>query len=103
MLTAPEDCLVDVSLAIKQRLERAKITQQLGESDDGLRFRILEPARLPLRPVRPNFWRIGFFALILGVFVGFGAVFAAEYLDQSFQSAEDLQLALALPVVWLEC
>ena len=84
---------------LQERLERAKITQRLGESDDGLKFKILEPARLPLKPVKPNLWKIGFFALLLGVFVGMATVFVAEYLDQSFQSAEDLQLALALPVL----
>jgi hypothetical protein len=37
--------------------------------------------------------------LLLGIFVGAGVAFVAEYLDQSFQSADDLQATLALPVV----
>ena len=81
------------------RLERAKVTQRLGDSDEGTKFKILEPARLPLRPVRPNMLKIFFFSLFLGVFVGAGIAFAAEYLDQSFQSAEEVQAALELPVV----
>jgi len=84
---------------MRQRMERAKITQRLGESDEGTKFKILEPARLPLRPVRPNLQKLFFLALLLGMFVGAGAAFAAEFLDRSFQSAEDLQATLTLPVI----
>lgn len=84
---------------MQQRLERAKVTQRLGESDEGTKFKILEPARLPLRPVRPNLVKIFFFSLLLGAFVGAGCAFVAEYLDQSFQSAEECQAALELPVI----
>ena len=84
---------------LQQRLERAKISQRLGDSDEGLKFKILEPARLPLRPIKPNLWKIFFFGLLFGSFVGIGVAFVAEYLDQSFQTAEDLQAALELPVI----
>lgn len=84
---------------LKQRLEQANLTQRLGESDEGLKFKILEPARLPLKPVKPNMVKVLFFALLLGIFVGAGVAFAAEYLDQSFQSAEEVQAALELPVL----
>ena len=84
---------------MQQRAERAKITQRLGDSDEGTKFKILEPARLPLRPVRPNLLKLFVFSLVIGVFVGAGAAFVAEYLDQSFQSAEDLQATVALPVL----
>ena len=84
---------------MQQRLERARITQRLGESDEGTKFKIIEPARLPLRPVSPNLWLIFSGALGAGIFVGICAAFGAEYLYQSFQSAEDVQAALALPVI----
>jgi len=84
---------------MQERLERAKTTQRLGESDEGVKFKVLEPARLPLRPVRPNFVKIFFFSLFLGLFVGAGAAFVAEYLDQSFQTGEEAQTALGLPVL----
>ena len=82
-----------------QRRERAKITQRLGESDEGTKFKVLEPARLPLQPVRPNLLKMFIFSLVMGLFVGAGSAFVAEYLDQSFQTSEDLQAALELPVL----
>ena len=84
---------------MKRRLERAKVTQRLTELDEETKFKILEPARLPLRPVRPNYMKIFFLALLLGFFIGTASAFVAEYLDQSFQSADDVQAALELPVV----
>jgi uncharacterized protein involved in exopolysaccharide biosynthesis len=84
---------------LQERLEKAKITQRLGESDEGLKFKVLEPARMPLRPVKPNLFKIGTFALLFGMFIGAGIAFLAEYLDQSFQNAEELQSVLEVPVL----
>jgi len=84
---------------LQQRYEQAKITQRLGDSDQGTKFKVLEPARLPLRPVKPNLAKLGLFGWFLGIFVGAAAVFMAEYLDQSFQSSEELQAALAVPML----
>lgn len=84
---------------MQSRLERARITLRLGESDDGMKFKIIEPARLPLKPVSPNLWLFFWGSLAGGLFLGACAAFGAEYLDQSFQSAEDAQAALSLPVI----
>ncbi|MDP3722645.1 MAG: GNVR domain-containing protein, partial [Candidatus Omnitrophota bacterium] len=85
--------------SMQGRLERAKTTERLEASDEGMKFKVLEPARLPLRPIRPNFVKLFFFSLMLGMVVGAGIAFVAEYLDQSFQSAEEVQVALELPVI----
>jgi len=98
-LTRDYDVYSQTYKSMQERLERAKVTQRLGESDEGTKFKILEPARLPLKPARPNMTKIFFFSLLLGLFVGAGVAFVAEYLDQSFQSAEDVQSALELPVL----
>lgn len=84
---------------MQERLERAKMTQRLGKLDEGTKFKVLEPARLPLKPIKPNMAKIFVFGLLLGAFLGAAVAFVAEYLDQSFQSAEDLQAALAIPVI----
>ncbi len=84
---------------MKQRLERASMTQRLGESDEGTKFKVIEAARLPLRPFSPNLWLMFTGSLVGGLFIGICAAFAAEYLDQSFQSSEDVQAALAVPVI----
>ena len=98
-LTRDYDVYHETYQQMQQRLERAKVTQRLGDSDEGTKFKVLEPARLPLKPVRPNRVKVFFFSMVLGIFIGAGVAFVAEYLDQSFQSAEELQVALELPVL----
>jgi len=86
-------------LEMKQRLEQARITQRLGKSDEGTKFKIIEPARLPLAPFFPNLVLFFFGSLLVGMMAGTTAAFAAEYLDDSFQTAEDVQTVLAVPVL----
>jgi polysaccharide biosynthesis transport protein len=81
-----------------QRLETAKITQRLEASKQGTRYTILDPARLPLKPKKPQMiW------VLLGLFLGVGAgvslVFGREFLDQSFLDLEDAKRALDLPIL----
>ena len=84
---------------MQQRLELARITQRLGKSDEGTKFNIIEPARLPLGPVFPNLWLFCFGSLAVGLIVGTTAAFGIEYLDSAFQSPEDVQAALSMPII----
>ena len=74
-----------------QRLETARITQKLEDSENKTRFKIIEPARLPLRPIKPNKLKIAFLGIMLGTAGGFGCAYSAEYMDSSFKGAEDLR------------
>ncbi|MBI3321332.1 MAG: hypothetical protein HYZ91_03585 [Candidatus Omnitrophica bacterium] len=84
---------------LTQRLELAKATQRLGKSEEGIKFKVIEPARLPLRPFSPDLLLIFCSALGAGLFIGACVAYAAEYLDESFQSSEEVQEALGLPVI----
>lgn len=83
----------------KNKLETAKISQRMEEADQGTRFEVLDEARLPVKPVRPKKAQIALLGLILGVVIGIGLVFAAEYSDNSFRSADDAIAFLELPVL----
>ena len=82
-----------------EKLERAKITGRLGEDKEGGKFRILEHARLPLKPIQPNPMQVFLIALVIGLALGFCSVVVAEYLDQSIQTAEEAAELLDLPVL----
>ncbi|MCM8781563.1 MAG: Wzz/FepE/Etk N-terminal domain-containing protein [Candidatus Omnitrophica bacterium] len=82
-----------------QKLETAKITQRLETSREGTRYTVLDPARLPLKPVKPNKAKVMFLALFLGISSGAGLAFAREFMDQSFVDIEDAKNSLHLPVL----
>jgi uncharacterized protein involved in exopolysaccharide biosynthesis len=82
-----------------QKLETAKITQRLEASKEGTRYTIIDPARLPLEPVKPNKILVIFLGLFFGGFAGTGMVFAREFMDQSFLDIEDAKQSLELPVL----
>lgn len=52
---------------------------------------LLQPAALPDNPVRPQPVRNGILALALGLFVGAGAAFLFEYLDDTVKTSEDIE------------
>lgn len=82
-----------------QRLETAKITQRLETSREGTRYTVLDPARLPLRPTKPNKPLVIFLGFILGMGCGLGLVFMREFMDQSILDIEDAKLSLTGPVL----
>ncbi|MBN1405604.1 MAG: hypothetical protein JW946_03715, partial [Candidatus Omnitrophica bacterium] len=82
-----------------ERLETAKITQSLEASKEGTRYTILDPARLPLKPIKPNKVAVLFMAMFLGACIGMGFVFSVEMFDQSFLGVDEAKAALNLPIL----
>jgi len=79
------------------RLETANISQRLEKAEKGTRFKIINPARVPLYPVKPNKYMIVFLGFIIGSILGFGSVFLGEYTDHSLRSLEDAESVLEIP------
>lgn len=82
-----------------KRLETAKITQRLEASRDGTRYTILDPARLPLKPAKPNKLLVLFMGAFFGICAGLGLVFVTEIFDHSFLGVNDAKAYLDLPVL----
>jgi len=82
-----------------QKLERAKITGRLGDDEEGGKFVIIERARFPLRPVKPNVPQVMILSIVLGIVLGVASVMAAEYLDQSIQTSDEAADLLQVPVL----
>jgi len=79
-----------------KRLETARISQQLESSEKKTTFRIVDSARYPLKPIKPNKPKIALLGLFGGAVIGFGCIFLAEYMDTSFYEAEDAKNTLGL-------
>ncbi|MBF0217272.1 MAG: hypothetical protein HQL30_09810 [Candidatus Omnitrophica bacterium] len=97
-VTSEDDAGVNKKLynALLERLETAKITQQLEASKDGTRYTILDPARLPLTPIKPNKLYVLIFGIFMGMCGGFALVLAVEMLDHSFLGVDEARESLGM-------
>jgi len=82
-----------------QRLETAKITQRLEASKEGTKYIILDPARLPLVPIKPNKVLVLLGGMFLGACIGGSSIFLLEMFDHSFISIDDAKAFLTLPIL----
>jgi len=82
-----------------QRLETAKITQRLEASKQGTRYTVLDPPRLPLKPVRPNKPLIVIIGAFLGIAAGIGLVLLMEFTDHSILSIDEAKEFLEYPIL----
>ncbi|MBI4387415.1 MAG: hypothetical protein HY582_00025 [Candidatus Omnitrophica bacterium] len=88
--------------SLLNRLETAKISQTLEQSDKGTKFFILEPARLPLKPVSPNKFMLLFGGFLVGLGLGCVLIYFLEFGDNSIRTVDDARLLLEQPILgWI--
>lgn len=85
--------------SLLDRKYQAEIALNLERTQSGEQFRILDRARVPTKPAKPNMRKI--FVLIVGAAFGLGAglIFVLEFLDTSFKSTQEAAAYLGLPLL----
>ncbi|MBA4391264.1 MAG: chain-length determining protein [Syntrophus sp. (in: bacteria)] len=83
---------------MKKTME-AKVAQGLEKEKMGERFTIIDPARLPEKPVKPNVPAILLIGLFLGIGAGVGMASLQEFNDQSIRDPKTLTAITHLPVL----
>ncbi len=78
---------------------QAQMAENLERKQQGEQFIVLDPARLPEKPSKPN--RNGLLAVgaFLGFGVGLGLAWFRESIDRSFYEVSDVESYLKLPVM----
>ncbi len=82
----------------EQMLRRSKETD-ISSSAALNNVRVIDPARPPGRPFRPNPPRAVALSLVLGLFLGIGLVLGLDYIDQTIRTPEDVERYLGLEVL----
>jgi uncharacterized protein involved in exopolysaccharide biosynthesis len=85
-----ESALKEYSVT-RARLMEAQLSESLEKGHKGERFSIVEPPRLPERPVSPNRPVILIIGLLLALALGASAVVMIEILDDKIYSSGDTQ------------
>lgn len=83
---------------MKKTME-ARVAQGLEKEQMGERFTIIDPARLPEKPIKPNVPAILLIGLFLGVGAGVGTAAMKEFNDRSVRDPKVLTELMRLPVL----
>jgi uncharacterized protein involved in exopolysaccharide biosynthesis len=79
--------------------EDSKVAADLERRQIGEQFRILDPARIPVKPISPERLKINAAGAALGLFFGVALVALLEVRDSSFRTEAEVVTLLALPVL----
>ncbi|MBI5266381.1 MAG: hypothetical protein HY851_04030, partial [candidate division Zixibacteria bacterium] len=85
----------------KKQQEGSTISQALLANMSTSKYRIVEPAALPLVPVRPDRVKVYLLGVVLGLAIGIAVIVLAEVFDSSFKKLQDVEDTLGLPVLGL--
>ncbi len=77
----------------------SQLSENLEKKQKGEQFQVIDPANLPLAPVKPNRPFILFSGLIAGLVGGLAAAFLWDLLDRSFKNSDDLAGFIDIPVL----
>lgn len=84
---------------LMRKAMEARVSQGLEKEQKGERFTLIDPARLPEKPFKPNRLGIALIGLVLGIGGGIGTATLREYADTSIHSARYLATVTSFPVL----
>jgi polysaccharide chain length determinant protein (PEP-CTERM system associated) len=85
--------------SLLKKSQEAQQAENLERRQKGEQFKVIDPARIPEKPFKPDIPKILLFGLLLGMGSGFGIAFFREQMDRSFRDAEDLETTLGFKVL----
>ena len=89
----------DSYASLLKKSQEAQQAENLERRQKGEQFKVIDPARIPEKPYRPDITKILLIGLFLGIFSGVVAGFFREQMDRSFRDGEDLRVALGFKVL----
>ncbi len=94
-LTRVSKVNVDIYLFLLQKHEEARIAKAATISS----INVIDPAKLPRSPVKPDKKKNMILALLVGAMLGAGLAFFTEYLDDTVKDGEEARRLLGLPIM----
>jgi capsular polysaccharide biosynthesis protein len=100
-LTRDYETLKQIYAGLLAKSEHARAAAELERRQIGEQFKLLDPARLPDRPVSPNRAQINGAGALGGLAIGVGLLWLLEYRDRTLRTEQEVLDALELPVLAL--
>ncbi len=86
------------SSMLNRKLE-AELAVSMEKKQKGEQFRVVDPAKIPVKPVEPDARKIILLTLILGLGLGGGLAYLLEFMDTSYKTPDDVEKELQMPVL----
>jgi polysaccharide chain length determinant protein (PEP-CTERM system associated) len=98
-LTRDYDRLMANYQSLLDKKIQAQMAENLERKQQGEHFKILDLARIPETPARPNRAKILLMGGVLGLGLGLGLAWFRESMDQSFHTVSDMESYLGITVL----
>jgi uncharacterized protein involved in exopolysaccharide biosynthesis len=85
--------------SLLKKSQEAQQAENLERRQKGEQFKVIDPARIPEKPMQGKVLKILLFGLLLGMGSGFGMAFIREQMDRSFRDAGDLEATMESKVL----
>jgi uncharacterized protein involved in exopolysaccharide biosynthesis len=85
--------------SLLKKSQEAQQAENLERRQKGEQFKVIDPARIPEKPMQGKVLIILLFGFLLGMGSGFGTAFLREQMDRSFRDAEDLEATMEYKVL----
>jgi polysaccharide chain length determinant protein (PEP-CTERM system associated) len=99
LLTRDYDLLKTNYQSLMDKKIQSQMAQNLEHKQQGEQFKVLDPARVPENPVKPDRNKILLMGAVIGLALGLGLTWLRETMDQSFHTVSDVESYLELPVL----
>jgi uncharacterized protein involved in exopolysaccharide biosynthesis len=86
----------DLRDKFRDQQESSQISQALVRES---KYKIIEPAKVPLAPFKPDRTKIIILGVLLGLAIGAGAALLSEIMASSFKNIEEVEETLGVPVI----
>ncbi len=83
---------------LNRKLE-AEIAVNMEKKQKGEQFRVIDPARMPRKPVSPDLRRLFLMVLAVGLGLGAGLIFLLDFFDTTLKNHDDFESDLGVSVL----
>jgi polysaccharide chain length determinant protein (PEP-CTERM system associated) len=77
----------------------SELSLSMEKKQQGEQFKIIDPAKVPVKPIKPNIQKLALLILVLGVGVGCCLAYLIEFMDTSYKSLLEIEKDLTIPVL----
>jgi polysaccharide chain length determinant protein (PEP-CTERM system associated) len=98
-LSRDSDSIKERYQTLLKQSEEARLAENLEEGQSTEQFRLLDPAIPPTSPIAPNRMTLVAMGLAAAIALGIAAILAAEKLDTTFHTADDLRGFINAPIL----